>query len=63
VLVVQKHAAQCRGADTGLTTQCYTVAGMAFPRESVEQRRGVIPRHVRVMACILWCQSIKRPHA
>jgi hypothetical protein len=26
------------------------VAGMAFPRESVEQRRGVIPRRVRVVA-------------
>jgi hypothetical protein len=36
--------------DTGLTTQCYTVAGMAFPRESVEQHRSVIPRRVRVVA-------------
>jgi hypothetical protein len=35
---------------TGLTTQCYIVAGMAFPRESVEQRRGVIPGRVRVVA-------------
>jgi hypothetical protein len=40
----------CHGADTGLTTQCYTVAGMAFPRESVEQRLGMIPRRVRVVA-------------
>jgi hypothetical protein len=48
-LAVQKYAAQCHGADTGLTTQCYIVVGMAFPRESVEQRRGVIPRRVRVV--------------
>jgi hypothetical protein len=26
------------------------VAGMVLPRESVEQRRGVIPRCVRVVA-------------
>jgi hypothetical protein len=25
----------------------------------VEQRRGVIPRRVRVIARVLWCQSIK----
>jgi hypothetical protein len=35
---------QCHGADTGLIAQCYTVAGMAFPRESVERHRGVTPR-------------------
>jgi hypothetical protein len=34
---------------------------MAFPRESVEQRRDVIPRRVRVVARVLWCQSIKLP--
>jgi hypothetical protein len=45
--------------DTGLVTQCYTVAGMAFPGESVEQRRGVIPRRVKVVVRVLWCQSIK----
>jgi hypothetical protein len=32
---------------------------MAFPGESVEQRQGVIPRRVRVVARVLWCQSIK----
>jgi hypothetical protein len=46
-------------ADTGLITQCYTVAGMAFPRESVEQHRGVIPRRVRVVARVPWCRSFK----
>jgi hypothetical protein len=25
----------------------------------VEQRRGMIPRRVRVVARVLWCQSIK----
>jgi hypothetical protein len=53
--------AQCHGADTGLTIQCYTVVGMAFPRELVEQRRGVIPRRARVVARVLRCQSIKCP--
>jgi hypothetical protein len=37
-------------ADTSLSAQCYIVAGMASPRESVEQRQGVIPRRVRVVA-------------
>jgi hypothetical protein len=32
---------------------------MAFPRESVEQHRGVMPGRVRVVAHVLWCQSIK----
>jgi hypothetical protein len=49
-LAVQEQAAQCHGADTDLTIQCYTVAEMAFPRESVERHRGVIPRRVRVVA-------------
>jgi hypothetical protein len=35
---------------------------MAFPRESVEQRRDVIPRRVRVVAHVLWSQSIKCPY-
>jgi hypothetical protein len=35
---------------------------MAFPRESVEQHRGVIPSRVRVVVRVLWCQSIKRPY-
>jgi hypothetical protein len=56
-------AAQCHGADTGLTSQCCIVAGMASPRGSVEQHRGVIPSRVRVMACVLWRQSIKCSHA
>jgi hypothetical protein len=36
---------------------------MAFPRESVKQHRGLIPGSVgvRVVACVLWCQSIKCP--
>jgi hypothetical protein len=49
VLAVQEWAAHCHGADTDLTAQCYTVAGMGSPRESVEQHRGVIPRRVRVV--------------
>jgi hypothetical protein len=32
---------------------------MAFPRESVEQHQGVIPRCVRVVARVPWCRSIK----
>jgi hypothetical protein len=35
---------------------------MAFPRESVEQHRGVIPRRVRVAVHVRWCQSIKCPY-
>jgi hypothetical protein len=37
------------------------VAGDGITGESVEQRRGVIPRRVRVVACVLWCQSIECP--
>jgi hypothetical protein len=33
-----------------------------LPGESVEQRRGVIPRRVRVVARVRWCQSIKFPY-
>jgi hypothetical protein len=53
---------QCHGTDTGLIAQCYTVAGMAFPRDLVEQHRGMIPRRVRVVARVLWCRSIKCPY-
>jgi hypothetical protein len=35
---------------------------MASPRESVEQRRDAIPGCVRVVACVLWRQSIKCPY-
>jgi hypothetical protein len=35
---------------------------MAFPRELVKQRRDAIPGHVRVVARVLRCQSIKWPH-
>jgi hypothetical protein len=35
---------------------------MAFPRESVEQHRGVIPGRVRVVARVLQCRSIKCPY-
>jgi hypothetical protein len=64
---VQEWVAQCHGADTGLTTQCRTVAGMASPGGLSEQRREMIPRHVRgttwcgfvfdLGACM--CQNIK----
>jgi hypothetical protein len=50
VLAVQEWAAQCHGADTGLVAQRSTVARMGSPRELAEQRRGVIPRRVKVVA-------------
>jgi hypothetical protein len=50
VLAVQKWAAQCHRADTGLVAHRSTVAGMGSPRELAEQHRGVIPRRVRVVA-------------
>jgi hypothetical protein len=50
MLAVRGQAAQCHGADTGLAAQCRTTAGMAFPWELAKQRRGVIPRRVRVVA-------------
>jgi hypothetical protein len=37
-------------ADTGLVAQRSTVAGWVPPKELVEQRWGVIPRRVRVVA-------------
>jgi hypothetical protein len=51
--------AQCRGADTGLTTQCRIVAGMTSPGGLVEQCRDMTPRRVRWTACTCRCQSIK----
>jgi hypothetical protein len=35
---------------------------MASPRELVEQRRDAIPGRIRVVACVLRCQSIKCPY-
>jgi hypothetical protein len=65
--VVRKWVAQCQGADTGLTAQCRTVAGMASPGGLAEQRRDTIPKCVRgaarrgfvfdLDACM--CQNIK----
>jgi hypothetical protein len=49
VLALQEWAAQCHGADTGLTAQRSTVAGMGSPRELLEQHRGVIPGRVKVV--------------
>jgi hypothetical protein len=54
--------AQCHGADTGLAAQCYTTAGMASPRELVEQRWNAIPGRAKVLVCVLRCQSIKCPY-
>jgi hypothetical protein len=51
--------AQCRRADTGLTAQCRTMAGMASPGGLAEQRRDMTPRRVRGTACTCRCQSIK----
>jgi hypothetical protein len=59
--VVQVWVAQCHGADTGLTTQCRTVAGMASPGGLAEQRRDMIPRRCQKdgMARIrLWLGSL-----
>jgi hypothetical protein len=61
-LAVRGSVAQCRGADTGLIAQRHRVAGMASPRESVEQHRDAIPGRARVVACVLRCQSIKCPY-
>jgi hypothetical protein len=58
-LAVQEWVAQCRRADTGLTAQYRTVAGMASPRGLAEQRRDLTPRHIRGTARICKCQSIK----
>jgi hypothetical protein len=37
--------------------------GWVPPRELAEQHWGVIPRRVRVVACVLQSQSIKCPYA
>jgi hypothetical protein len=58
---VREWVAQCRGADTGLTAQCRTVAVMASPGGLAEQRRDMTPRRVRETACGCRCQSIKCP--
>jgi hypothetical protein len=50
--VVREWVAQCHGADTSLTAQCRTVAGMASPVGLAEQRRDMIPRRVRGVARI-----------
>jgi hypothetical protein len=50
------------GADTGLAAQCYTAAGMASPRELVEQCRDAIPERAKVATCVLRRQGIKRPY-
>jgi hypothetical protein len=44
VRAVREWAAQCHGADTGLTAQCRTMAGMASPEGLAKQRRDMIPR-------------------
>jgi hypothetical protein len=41
---VREWAAQCHGADTGLTAQCRTMAGMASPGGVAKQCRDMIPR-------------------
>jgi hypothetical protein len=44
VQAVQEWAAQCHGADTGLTAQCCAVVGMASPGGLAKQHRDMIPR-------------------
>jgi hypothetical protein len=41
---IREWAAQCHGADTGLTAQCRIVAGMASPEGLAKQCRDMIPR-------------------
>jgi hypothetical protein len=62
MLAVWEWAAQCHGVDTGLAAQCCTAAGMASPRELVEQRRDTIPRRAKVGVRVLRCQGIKCPY-
>jgi hypothetical protein len=67
VRAVREWVAQCHRADTGLTAQHLTAAGMASPGGLVEQHRDMIPRRVRGTAwhefvfdsgaCM--CQNIK----
>jgi hypothetical protein len=67
VRAVRKWVAQCHGADTGLTAQCRTVAGMTSPGGLAEQRMDMIPRRVRGTAWrgfvfdlgVCMCQNIK----
>jgi hypothetical protein len=47
VRAVREWVAQCHGADTGLTAQCRTVAGLASPGGLAKQRRDMILRQVR----------------
>jgi hypothetical protein len=56
---VRERLAQCHRADTGLTPQCRTVAGMASLGGLVEQRQDITPRRIRGTACTYRCQSIK----
>jgi hypothetical protein len=49
---VLEWVAQRHGADTGLTAQCRTVAGMASLRGLAEQRRDMIPMRVKGVARI-----------
>jgi hypothetical protein len=44
VRAVREWAAQCHRADTGLTAQCRTVAGMASPGGLAKQPRDMISR-------------------
>jgi hypothetical protein len=50
VLAVRGQAAQCHGADTGLTAQCLNNGGDGLPQELAKQCRGMIPRSTRVVA-------------
>jgi hypothetical protein len=50
VLAVRGQAAQCHGADTGLTAQCLNSGGDGLPRKKVKQCWGVIPRRIGVVA-------------
>jgi hypothetical protein len=60
---IREWVAQCHGVDTGLTAQCRTAAGMASPGGLAEQRRGMIPRHVRGMACVDSSASVRALNA
>jgi hypothetical protein len=58
---LQQHRG-CHHSAQRVIAQCYTVAGMAFNRESVKQHGDAIHGRVRVVARVLRCQSIKCPY-
>jgi hypothetical protein len=63
VLAVQEWAAQCHGADTGLTAPRSTVAGMGSPQGVGGTAPGRDSQACQSSGVALWCQSIKCSYA